>query len=85
MILLKTGGSNEGMLSVSEAILNEQQAYYESLYATQSENYRPEVDVTPFVEFHTRVLNMAAANLEVLPSSTSIEGVRRSSMGQKAC
>jgi Fic family protein len=64
MILLRTGWSNEGMLSVSEAILHEQQAYYDALYDTQSENYRPEVDVTPFVKFHTHVLNMAAANLE---------------------
>lgn len=64
MILQQTGWSNEGMLSVSEAILNRQQAYYDTLYETQGENFRPEIDVTPFVEFHTLVLNAAAASLE---------------------
>ncbi len=64
MILQKTGWSNEGMLSVSEAILRRQQDYYDTLYATQGENFRPEVDATQFVNFHTEVLSWAAANLE---------------------
>lgn len=64
MILHQTAWSNEGMLSVSEAILRRQQDYYDALYNTQGEDYRPDVDVTPFVEFHTEILNMAAATLE---------------------
>ncbi len=64
MILQQTGWSNEGMLSVSAAILKRQQDYYDVLYETQGENFRPDVDATPFVTFHTDVLNMAAANLE---------------------
>lgn len=64
MILQQTGWSNEGMLSVSEAILSRQQDYYDTLYTTQGENFRLEVDATPFVSFHTSVLNAAAANLE---------------------
>lgn len=64
MILQNTGGSNEGMLAVSEAILHRQQEYYDALYETQGENFRPEVDATPFVTFHTKVLSMAAASLE---------------------
>lgn len=64
MILHQTGWSNEGMLSVSEAILRQQQDYYDALHATQSENFRSEVDATPFVEFHTKVLSMATTDLE---------------------
>src|SRR5215208_2942621 len=64
MILQQTGWSNEGMLSVSEAILRRQQDYYDSLFRTQGENFRAEVDATPFVEFHTEVLSQAAATLE---------------------
>lgn len=64
MILHQTNWSNEGMLSVSEAILRRQFDYYDALHATQGENFRPEVDATPFVAFHNEVLNMAAASLE---------------------
>lgn len=64
MILHQTGWSNEGMLSVSEAILQQQQVYYDVLHSTQGENFRPEVDATPFVEFHTDTLKLAAASLE---------------------
>ena len=64
MILLKAGWSNQGMLSVSEAILQRQQAYYDTLYETQGQAFRQEVDVTPFVEFHSQVLGTTAATLE---------------------
>lgn len=64
MILQQTGWSNEGMLSVSEAILQRQQDYYDVLHSTQGENFLPRVDATPFVKFHTDVLAMAAASLE---------------------
>lgn len=64
MILQQTGWSNEGMLSVSEAILRRQQDYYDALRSTQGERFRPEIDATPFVAFHTAVLCEAAANLE---------------------
>jgi Fic family protein len=64
MILQKTGWSNEGTLSVSEAILSQQQEYYDVLYSTQGENFRLDVDATQFVQFHNRALSTAAANLE---------------------
>lgn len=64
MILQQTGWSNEGMLSVSEAILRRQQDYYDALHATQGENFRPEVDATQFVTFHTDVLASASTSLE---------------------
>jgi Fic family protein len=52
------------MLSASAAILSRQHDYYETLYQTQGESFRSEVDVTSFVGFHTSVLNAAAINLE---------------------
>lgn len=64
MILLQTGWSNEGMVSVSEAIFQRQQDYYDTLHSTQGENFQSEVNATPFVKFHTDVLSMAAASLE---------------------
>lgn len=64
MILLQTGWSNEGMVSVSEAILQRQQDYYDTLRSTQGENFQSEVDATDFVKFHTDVLAIAAASLE---------------------
>jgi Fic family protein len=64
MILHQMGWSNEGMLSASAAILSRQHDYYETLYQTQGESFRSEVDVTSFVGFHTSVLNAAAINLE---------------------
>lgn len=64
MILHKTGWSNQGMLSVSEAILHRQQEYYDVLRLTQGDNFRPEVDATPFVDFHSNVLCAAAGSLE---------------------
>lgn len=64
MILQQTGWSNEGMLSVSEAILRRQQEYYDVLRSTQGQNFQPEVDAKPFVDFHNDVLSGAAADLE---------------------
>jgi Fic family protein len=64
MILQQTGWSNEGMLSVSEAILQQQQEYYDVLRSTQGENFQAEIDATPFVAFHNDVLSGAAAGLE---------------------
>ena len=64
MILQHTGWSNEGMVSVSEAILQRQKEYYDALRATQGEDFQPEIDATPFIKFHTDVLKMAAASLE---------------------
>src|SRR5215218_616385 len=43
MILHQTHWSNEGMLSVSEAILRNQQDYYDALRTTQGENFREKV------------------------------------------
>jgi Fic family protein len=65
MILFKTGWSNDGTVSVSESIHNRQQEYYDTLYATQGQDFKTEVEATPFVRFHTDVLLDAAINLEV--------------------
>jgi Fic family protein len=64
MILHQGNWSNEGMLSVSEAILRRQDDYYDALRSTQGEAFRADVDATPFVEFHTDVLCAAATALE---------------------
>jgi Fic family protein len=83
MILHQTGWSNEGMLSVSEAILRRQEDYYDALRATQGENFRSDVDATPFVEFHTKVLTMAAASLEgtVVSFNRRLQGFVENSTG----
>lgn len=64
MILQRSGWSAEGMISVSEAIQDSQQAYYDALYESQGEDFEFEIDVTAFVQFHTGILNNAAINLE---------------------
>lgn len=64
MILYQTGWSNEGMISVSEAILQRQADYYDVLRETQGDGFINDVDVTPFVEFHTQALELSAIDLE---------------------
>jgi len=64
MILQREGWSADGMISVSEAIAIQQQAYYDALYAAQGEDFAFDRDVTRFVDFHTEILNSAAISLE---------------------
>ncbi|MFN0071745.1 MAG: Fic family protein [Chloroflexota bacterium] len=64
MILQKTGWSNAGMLSVSEAIFRRQQDYYDALYATQGEDFKGSLDATKFVTYHCEVLMQASTTLE---------------------
>ena len=69
MILQRTGWSGDGTLSVSGAILDMQQEYYDVLLATQGQDFVARIDVTPFVEFHTRALVQAATGLEEMAVS----------------
>ncbi|MGE0230055.1 MAG: Fic family protein [Dehalococcoidia bacterium] len=64
MMLEKSGDSVESLLHVNEAILRLRGDYYEVLRETQGPRFKPEVDVQPFVAFHTRALALAAARLQ---------------------
>ncbi len=64
MILDLTGWSVESMLSVSQAILANHQGYIKALRDAQGEVFKPEVEVTPFIRFHTQALAHSAASLE---------------------
>ena len=64
MILRQTDWCADGMLSVSQVILDERDIYYEVLRETQGLDFQQSVDVTPFVRFHTAALSTAAAALE---------------------
>ncbi len=64
MVLDLTSWSVESMLSVSQAILNDHAGYIAALAEAQGEVFTENVDVTPFVKFHTRMLAMSASALE---------------------
>jgi Fic family protein len=64
MVLHIAGSSADGMVSISPPIHRRLAEYYGSLREAQGENFREEVDVTPFVRFHTAALADAAARLE---------------------
>lgn len=64
MVLDLTNWSVESMLSVSQAILNDHAGYIAALAEAQGEVFKEEVDVTPFVRFHTAMLARSAAALE---------------------
>ena len=63
-ILTLTDRAADGMLSVSESIWERRQDYYDVLRETQGDSFDQEIDVSPFVLFHQRMLNAAAASLE---------------------
>ncbi|MCH8050644.1 MAG: Fic family protein [Chloroflexi bacterium] len=64
MVLDLTSWSVESMLSVSQAILDDHAGYIAALAEAQGKVFTEDVDVTPFVRFHTRMLAMSAAFLE---------------------
>lgn len=53
-----------GLLTVSAAILETRDEYYKVLADVQGPTFKEEVDVTPFIDYHTRALSMAALSLE---------------------
>ncbi len=63
-ILTLTDWAADGMLSVSESIWKRRQQYYDVLRETQGDSFDQEIDVSPFVLFHQRMLDDAAASLE---------------------
>lgn len=64
LILDRTGSSIGGMLSISKVMLDRRAEYYQALREAQGDDFIPEVDVTPFMRFHTDALAAAAAMLE---------------------
>jgi Fic family protein len=64
MVLDVKGWSVQGMLSITNIILDRHQDYYDSLREAQGDDYLETVDATPFVRFHTEVIASAAVRLE---------------------
>jgi len=64
MVLHQKGWSIDGMLSISKVILDDRAKYYNSLREAQGDLFAEDVDVTPFIRFHTETLGVAAALLE---------------------
>lgn len=64
MVLDLIGWSIEGMLSISRVFLDKRAEYYAVLREAQGDDFLEEVDVTPFVRFHTVALADAAVMLE---------------------
>lgn len=64
MVLDLKGWSIQGMLSISNVILDRHEQYYDTLRQAQGDDYVETVDATPFVRFHTGVIAAAAARLE---------------------
>ena len=63
--MLLSGASDVApLLAVNDVIWVRREAYYQVLRETQGRDFRAEVDVTPFVRFHTEALAAAAAALE---------------------
>ena len=64
MILLQTGSSADGMLSVSEVLHKRLYDYYDTLRAVQGDDFRDAIDVGAWVAQHTVWLKEAATLLE---------------------
>jgi Fic family protein len=64
LLLGLTGWSVEGMLSINPLLLENRAGYYNALREAQGEGFVEELDVTPFVAFHTEQLMNAAVRLE---------------------
>lgn len=64
LVVHQTGWSVEGMISISAILLERRQAYYGALRDAQGLEFVTEVDVTPFVLFHTAALRDAVTRLE---------------------
>ena len=63
-ILEQTCWSIDGMLSINRILLDRRDDYYDALRESQGLDFAAEIDVTPFVRFHTDAIVMAAADLE---------------------
>ena len=66
MLLDREGDSVQGMLAVNEAIASRQSDYIQALRETQGPRFTTEVNVEPFLMFHTETLFNAAVELEGL-------------------
>ncbi len=64
LVLWQTPVHFDRMLTVSKAIFDDREEYYSALREAQGPRFREEVDVTPFVRYHTRALCRAADDLE---------------------
>ena len=64
MVLDLKGWSIDGMLAISKVMLDRRSDYYAALREAQGEEFTEDVNVTPFVRFHTHALAGAAALLE---------------------
>jgi Fic family protein len=64
LMLDLTGWSVEGMLSVDPLLFERRADYYNALREVQGESFVENLDVTPFVAFHTEQLMAAATRLE---------------------
>lgn len=64
MILNLKGFAADGMIAVSQVFHDRLTEYYEALKESQGDEFKEEVDATPFVRFHTDSLNHAAILLE---------------------
>lgn len=64
LVLELSGWSVDGMLSVNSILLNQRRQYYDVLRNTQGLDFAEQMDVTPFVDFHTDALCQAVIDLE---------------------
>jgi len=64
MVLDLKRWSIEGTLSANGVLLDRRADYYAALQEAQGDHFVEDVDVTPFVRFHTQALAQAAAILE---------------------
>lgn len=64
MILNLTGFAADGMIAVSQVFHDRLTEYYDTLRESQCVEFKEDVDVTPFVRFHTDALELAAIMLE---------------------
>ena len=64
MILHQAGWSAEGMVSVNQVIWDKRSDNYAALREAHRLDFKPSVDATPFVRFHTEALGLAATRLE---------------------
>ena len=63
-MLLSGAGDVAALLTVNDAIWVRRSEYYRVLGETQDPDFRQDLDVTPFVQFHTDALISAANSLE---------------------
>ena len=62
--LQQSGWAADGMLSLSKATFDFRIDYYDVLRTTQGEDFKEEVDITPFITFQLKMMEAAAMKLE---------------------